>query len=915
MSDGSDPGSEAVPPRRSRGRLRRPAAAAAAAAVASAGDGGLEGAEIVAAAGTGSQPSEHRTPRPGTDSGDGGPVAPGGAAGGGAASAVGAAQGFDDDSELPDHDVAAVLRIRPFRQLWSALALSSFGDWLGLLATAAMAKNLANSSYSAENFAIAGVFILRLAPAVLLGPLAGALADRLDRRWTLVFGDVARFVLFASIPLVGTLPWLYGATLLIECFALFWMPAKDATVPNLVPRRRLEAANQISLVATYGSAPVAALIYSGLALLDGVIRHLVPSWHVNPVVVALWFNAATFLVSALTIWRLEIPPSSGAPREQQVGVLRSVVDGWRFVGSTPVVRGLVLGMLGAFAAAGFVVGLAQTFVQDLGAGQPGFGVLFGAVFVGLALGMWMGPRLLEDFSRRRLFGLSLGTAGAFLVLLALVPDLVLAALFTVAVGAAGGISWVTGYTLLGLEVDDEVRGRTFAFLQSAARVVLVLVLALGPALAAPIGAHRLHLTDEVVITYNGAATVFLLAGLMALAMGVASYRQMDDRAGTSLRHDLRRAWAAYRVARVPAGPSPRHPGFLIAFEGGDGAGKSTQSRLLAEWLEQDQGHEVVITHEPGATELGQHLRDLLLQGRQDIGPRAETLLFAADRAHHVDAVIRPAVARGAVVLTDRYVDSSIAYQGAGRDLDVEEVTRLSRWATGGLMPDLTVLLDLPPEISRVRRASDTRRSGDDRLESEPEDFHDRVRQRFLDLARREPHRYLVLDGSDPRQELHEAIRKRVRDLLPISARRRADLEVKLTEEEHTRQRRATAEAEVRRLDAELRGRSRDEVRARQEARRRAREDVERQLREEDDQQRELEQRAGEQRAAEQHARAQQGLETRADATRAAQRGAPRAPLRRGDADAVTQRLPPVDATRRGGGPADEAGSERLGPDR
>lgn len=763
----------------------------------------------------------------------------GGAAGPGRSAGPG--QGPQDAYELPDHDVGAVLRVTPFRRLWAALALSSFGDWLGLLATAAMAKNLASGSYTQENFAIAGVFILRLAPAVLLGPLAGALADRLDRRWTLVFGDVARFALFASIPLVGTLPWLYAATLLIECFALFWMPAKDATVPNLVPRRRLEAANQISLVATYGSAPVAAAVFAGLALLDGVVRHLVPGWHLDPVEAALWFNAGTFLVSALTIWRLDMPRGGGTDGTHRVGVLRSIIDGWRFVGGTPVVRGLVIGMLGAFAAAGLVVGLAQTFVQDLGAGQPGFGVLFGAVFVGLAVGMWTGPRLLVDFSRLRLFGLALGTAGLFLVLLALVPDLVLAALFTVVVGASGGVAWVTGYTLLGLEVDNEVRGRTFAFLQSAARVVLVLVLALGPALAAPIGAHSWRITDDITISYSGAAWVFLLAGLLALSMGFTSYRQMDDRVGTSLRADLRHAWAAYRDTRLPSMEERYYPGYLIAFEGGDGAGKSTQAQLLIEWLRQDQGHEVVPTFEPGATELGVRLREMLLGQGREVGARAETLLFAADRAHHVDRLVRPAMARGDVVVTDRFVDSSIAYQGAGRDLDADEVARLSRWATGGLVPDLTVLLDLPPEISRVRRAADTRRAGEDRMESLPEEFHERVRQRFLDLARREPHRYLVLDGSDPREQVQEAIRRRVRDLVPISPRRRADLEVKLTEEERTRQRRADAESEVRRLDAELRGRSRDEARARLEERRRVREEVEEQLRREEDVRRRAEQ--------------------------------------------------------------------------
>ena len=735
------------------------------------------------------------------------------------------------DDDAPEHDVGAVLRIVPFRRLWLALAGSSFGDWLGLLATAALAKNLASGSYTAENFAIAGVFILRLAPAVLLGPLAGAVADRLDRRWTLVLGDVLRGALFATIPLVGSLTWLYVATVLIECLALFWMPAKDATVPNLVPPKRLEAANQISLVATYGTAPVAALVYAGMALVASGLADLTPWLRLDPITVAIYVNAVTFVVSGLVIWRLAIPPTPGRDQTREKSVLATILDGWRFVGRTPVVRGLVIGMLGAFGAAGFVVGLSQTFVQDLGAGQAGFGVLFGAVFVGLAAGMWLGPRLLEGFSRRRLFGLSLICAGAFLVALALVPHLVAAVVFTMIVGACGGVAWVTGYTLLGLEVDDEVRGRTFAFLQSAARVVLVLVLAAGPAVAAPIGTHTVHLGPRLSLTYNGAAWVFLLSGVLALGLGVTAYRQMDDRRGVPLGADLLAAWRTR--AGVPAvAPAPARrtvPGYLVAFEGGDGAGKSTQARQLAAWLREEEGHEVLLTREPGATPLGARLRELLLSGEHAVGARAEALLFAADRADHVATQVRPAMERGEIVVTDRYVDSSVAYQGAGRELDGADIAHLSRWATDGLVPDLTVLLDIPSEFARVRRAHDADRSGEDRLEALSAEFHERVRARFLDLARAEPQRYLVVDATQPRDEIQEQIRRRVRDVLPLSARKRAQLAQRLAEEEDARRRRAEVEAEVLRLDAELRGRRDDETRQRTATRRRLREEAEREL--------------------------------------------------------------------------------------
>lgn len=742
-----------------------------------------------------------------------------------------------DEDPAPDHDVRAVLRLTSFRRLWIACGLSSLGDWLGLLATAAMAGALTQGSYAAQNMAIALVFILRLAPAVVLGPLAGAVADRLDRRWTMVVGDLLRFVLFASIVLVGTLQWLFVATVLIECVALFWSPANDATVPNLVPRRRLEAANQLNLVATFGSAPIAGLLYAVLSVLADGSTAMPSLPDINPVTVALWVNAITFLISALVIWRLDLPYSRAREAAREASVIRSIVDGWRFVMATRLIRGLVLGMLGAFAAGGLVVGLAQTFVADLGGGQAGFGVMFGAVFTGLAVGMWVGPRVLAGFSRRRLFGLALSAAGVFLVLLALVPNLVLAVLFTVTLGICGGIAWVTGYTLLGLEVDDEVRGRTFAFVHSAARVVLVLALAGGPALAAGVGRHTLVLPWNEQLVYNGGAWVFGLAGVIALAVGALAYRSMDDRPGSRLRNDLVAAWVEQRrsdPATGPQGPSrPRqHNGWLIAFEGGDGTGKSTQARVLADWLRSDQGHDVVLTREPGATAIGVRLREVLLGEGESVGPRAEALLFAADRAHHVDSLVRPALARGAIVITDRYIDSSISYQGVGRNLGADDIAYISRWATGGLVPDLTVLLDIPPEISRVRRANDPERAGSDRIEAQPEDFHDRVRQSFLELARREPHRYLVLDGSDPREQIQQTIRARIRDLVPISRKRRAELAARLAAEEDARRRRAGAEAEVLRLDAELRGRSRDQARARQEATRRAREEADRQLQEE-----------------------------------------------------------------------------------
>ena len=660
--------------------------------------------------------------------------------------------------QLAGRGPRAVLRLAPFRKLYTALVLSSFGDWLGFLATTALATQLVDS-FESKAYATGGVLVFRLLPAVLFGPLAGAFADRWDRRKTMVICDLMRFSLFLSIPLVGsvasrdhTLIYLLVASFLIEAVSLFWIPAKEASVPNIVGLDRLEGANQLTLIATYGTAPVAAAVFALLSLVSRALGSGVDYFRTGPVDLALYVNAATFLFAALTVYRLEIPGGKRLARNdpEALTILASLREGLQFMGRTPLARGLLVGMLGALAAGGAIIALGRLFAESvLAGGDAAYGLLFGCMFLGIAVGVALGPRALGDLSRKRFFGPSIVGAGAALTFMSLVPNLFLVVVATILVGAFAGVAYVVGLTLLGREVTDDMRGRMFGLVQSLMRIDLLVVTATTPFIAGRIGMRE----GPGGISINGVSVVLLVGGLLAMLVGVVSYRQMDDRKGVPLLADVSR-----RLRRSP--DRPTYPGTFVALEGGEGAGKSTQLIRLEAWL-RERGHDVVVTREPGATATGARIRELLLDPTSRLSSRAEAMLYAADRAQHVAEIVRPALERGAVVLTDRYVDSSLAYQGAGRELVVDEVARLSRWATGDLRPDLVVLLDVDPALGLSRAGSSP-----DRIEAESLEFHQRVRQGFLDLAEQDLDRYLVVAADQDPERVQAIVQERLAALVP-----------------------------------------------------------------------------------------------------------------------------------------------------
>ncbi len=398
-------------------------------------------------------------------------------------------------------------------------------------------------------------------------------------------------------------------------------------------------------------------------------------------------------------------------------------------------------------------------------------------------------------------------------------------------GVGAGMAANTGHTLLDQETEEYRRGpRTTEHLHAVVRVCVALGAVIAPLVAAAIGPHRLE-SGKFVFAHGGAAFTLMLVGALLLPVAALVLAKVDDRSGVPLRQDLRDAL----LGGDDPEQAPAATGFFIALEGGDGAGKSTQAEALAEWI-RAKGHEVVLTREPGATPVGKRLRSILLDvSSAGLSHRAEALLYAADRAEHVDTVVRPALERGAVVISDRYIDSSVAYQGAGRDLSPTEIARINRWATNGLVPHLTVLLDVAPETARERFTE-----APDRLESEPAEFHARVRSGFLTLAAADPGRYLVVDAGQEPEAVTTVVRHRLDQVLPLSeaeikaqeeARRKAEEEARRKAEEE-----AARKAEEERLERErqeqlARLRAEEEERKRRELEEAQRREAERQAEE------------------------------------------------------------------------------------
>ncbi|NLU67893.1 dTMP kinase [Streptomyces sp. HNM0574] len=818
---------------------------------------------------------------------------------------TGATPATPDDALAADsreRAVGALLRIPPLRRLWSAQFTGAIGDVLSLLVLLLLGLQAATvqagggdpvfgGGYRGTALVVAAVFATRLVAtlvfgALLLGPLSALLAPGkgvLDRRWTMFGADVLRALALIVAPL--WIDWTPGVALVLVLVTVFvlggaervWAVAKDSAAPALLPAAppgavrpapdHHEALRRLWLRSTFLALPAAAAALVVVTLISNLFGAGIDWFHTHQAALSSYVAAGLFAASLSTVYFLDLPATATPrPRSPLEGLRRprravaSAEDGAKAPAKAPAERGrtgaiplLVLACSSVAAAISAAVALALLRAVDLGGGPVGFGLLVLALTGGTAVGIRLAPSTLPGLSRRRLLALAIAVTGVLLLAAGLVPDPTSVWLLTLLAGVSAGVSANTGHVLLDQETEEARRARTTEHLQAVVRIAIALAALIGPALAALIGPHRVE-KGAFVFEHGGAAFTLMLVGALLLPVAAFVLGRTDDRQGVPLRRDLLEAVGGGEPKQAPAAT-----GFFIALEGGDGAGKSTQIEALAEWI-RNKGHEVVVTKEPGATPIGKRLRSILLDvSSAGLSHRAEALLYAADRAEHVDSVVRPALERGAVVLSDRYIDSSVAYQGAGRDLSPTGIARISRWATDGLVPHLTVLLDVPPETARERFTE-----APDRLESEPAEFHERVRAGFLTLAAADPARYLVVDAAQEPEAVTTVVRHRLDAVLPLSeqeraaqeearrkaeeeARRRAEEEAarKAEEERQERERKEqmarlrAEEAERKKREAELE-KQREEARRAQEARERA--EAERRKAEEERERREAEER-------------------------------------------------------------------------
>jgi dTMP kinase len=374
-----------------------------------------------------------------------------------------------------------VFASRSYLRLWIAQVVSSLGDWIGLIAILAIAARVSNNSGAAVSL----VMVTRVVPGFFLGTVGGVIVDRFDRRKVMVLADAGRASLLLMLPFIESLLGLVLVSFGLEVLTLLWGSAQAATVPNLVPEEQLNSANSLSLAASYGTFPIASVIFSFLAGLATILGDLdvIRSFKVDQEFLALLFDSLTFVASAIIVYRLPIPRNERHDdnRIDWTGTFREIKEGLQFVSQHALVRGVMIGLGIGLIGAGAMIPLGPSFAKEvLDGGSAAFGVLMTALGFGAAFGvitlLWLQNRL----PRTLVFAFGVVGVGGFLVLAASFSNLAPAALMVSGLGACAGCAYVTGFTVLQESVSDELRGRTFATLYTVIRLCLLISLTVSP---------------------------------------------------------------------------------------------------------------------------------------------------------------------------------------------------------------------------------------------------------------------------------------------------------------------------------------------------------------------------------------------------------------------------------------------------
>ncbi|MGH9189835.1 MAG: MFS transporter [Acidimicrobiales bacterium] len=417
-----------------------------------------------------------------------------------------------------------LLGSRSFFRLWLAQVISSLGDWIGLVAILSITARVGGKSPEA---AIALVMSARMIPGFFLASVGGVLVDRWDRKKVMVACDVGRGLVLASLPLVETIPGLFVASLVLEILTLLWSPAKEASVPNMVPTDKLATANSFSLAAAYGTFPLGSALFASLTKVSQWVGE-----HAGPLAflrlsqesLAIYVDVLTFFGSALLLSTLAIPRNGGRRGDGPISLqgrrfwssaLTEAKEGWQFISANPLVRSVMIGLGTGLIGGGMVAPLGPTYSNDvLGSGPAGFGLLLTALGTGLAVGVVGVSTIQQRLAHQRIFPLAVLGAGASMMVAVSMSSLAVTMAFIALMGVCAGAVYVLGFTILQENVSDDLRGRIFAALYTLSRLCLLISLSLAPLLATIL--DRLTPVPGVRVTLWLGASIIVVAGILAI---------------------------------------------------------------------------------------------------------------------------------------------------------------------------------------------------------------------------------------------------------------------------------------------------------------------------------------------------------------------------------------------------------------